>query len=441
MRNQRLRKNLTATCLSATMVLAGSSFAFGAAQALPNGMIVNVGGVNYLTDSQGERYSGWFMNWDENWYYFNKSDKTMKTGWHHDDEDGYWYYLNPSDGRMVVGWQNIDGKEYFFQPVRNRGNYYFSSEQEKWLYSLNSNVPYGAMYTATTTPDGSMVDGTGAKITESSAEAVVQNGWVSQDGKWYYYENGIMVSGSWKTIDGKSYYFGNDGAMFVNIVTPDGRYVGNDGAEVINTIGVVTAEQQSAIESILAREMERVCFVTDVYETNVRQVDNEIWNSTFTKQHVREAAWDYLYFSYYNRNLITPENPAIPAEPYFNINSFYDKDKVNELIENIYGVNPEFKSGEEIYFTGWDEPHLEVSGDRITSQHHGMGNVDGVVTGYVEDLAFSFDGMRLNVTGRFSMDNKYDSIVKGLSFHAVFKVNPNNRFPYQLSFVRMDELI
>ncbi len=45
---------------------------------------------------------------------FNESDKAMKTGWHHDSEDGYWYYLNPADGKMMMdGWQTIDGKEYF----------------------------------------------------------------------------------------------------------------------------------------------------------------------------------------------------------------------------------------------------------------------------------------------------------------------------------------
>ena len=232
MRKLRLRKSMKAAWITAAMTLAGSSLAFGAAQALPNGTIVNVGGVNYLTDPQGERYSGWFIDAGENWYYFNESDKAMKTGWHHDSEDGYWYYLNPADGKMADGWQTIDGKEYFFQPVRNMGDYFFKSEQEKWLYSLNSNVPYGAMYRSTVTPDGSMVDETGAKVTGSSQTAAVQNGWVTQNGKKYYFENGIMVSGGWKTIGGKSYYFGGDGTLYVNTTTPDGRYVGNDGVEI-----------------------------------------------------------------------------------------------------------------------------------------------------------------------------------------------------------------
>ena len=46
MRNRRLRKSLTAASLSAAMMLTGSSFAFGAAQALPDGTIVDQGGGN-----------------------------------------------------------------------------------------------------------------------------------------------------------------------------------------------------------------------------------------------------------------------------------------------------------------------------------------------------------------------------------------------------------
>lgn len=255
MSNKKQMKKMLTVLLSAAMACGISTSAYAGAQALPNGTIISQGGAKYLTDPAGNKYSGWFIDSKEDWYYFNESDKAMKTGWHHDDKDGYWYYLNPSDGKMATGWQTIDGKEYFFQPMRDMGNYHFNNEQEKWLYSLNSKVPYGAMYVNTTTPDGSKVDTTGAKVSAGTSaqnnnsmsdNAAVKNGWLFENGSWRYYENGTaaknkwlnldgkwyyvsadgaMVSNTWKEINGKSYYFGSDGAMYENTTTSDGNEV------------------------------------------------------------------------------------------------------------------------------------------------------------------------------------------------------------------------
>ncbi|WP_270813949.1 hypothetical protein [Hungatella effluvii] len=256
---KRGMKKAVIISLTAAMAFVTSNFVYANGQALPNGTIVNQNGRKYLTDSNGEKYSGWFMDSKENWFYFNESDKAMKTGWHHDDKDGYWYYLNLSDGKMLTGWQTIDGKEYFFQPVRDMGNYRFNNEQEKWLYSINSKVPYGAMYVNTTTPDGLKVDNQGVKIVDEKTSTgndiktsdIVKNGWVSENGKWYYYNagamikdqwlnlngkwyyvlsDGTMVSNSWQVINGNSYYFGSDGAMYANTTTPDGKEVDTNGA-------------------------------------------------------------------------------------------------------------------------------------------------------------------------------------------------------------------
>ena len=256
---KKLVKRLLIASIPVVMALSSGSLVYADTQALPNGTITNQNGVKYLTDSTGEKYSGWFIDSKEDWYYFNESDKTMKTGWHHDDKDGYWYYLNLSDGKMVTGWQTIEGKEYFFQPVRDMGNYQFSNEQEKWLYSVNSKVPYGAMYINTTTPDGFKVDSTGAKVVVENSPQTIKNGWVSENGSWYYYESGTlaknkwlnlegkwyfvlsdgsMVYNTWKEIDGKSYYFGSDGAMYVNATTPDGSKVDGNGAKVKTTNAV-----------------------------------------------------------------------------------------------------------------------------------------------------------------------------------------------------------
>ena len=273
MSSKKLAKKVLITTLSASMVLPFGSAVYANTQALPNGTIVTENGVGYLKDSNGEKYSGWFFDSNDEWYYFNETNKTMKKGWHHDDKDGYWYYLNSSNGKMATGWQKIDGKEYFFQPVRDMGNYHFNNEQEKWLYSMNSKVPYGAMYVSTTTPDGFKVDGSGAKVAEetaaqsgntnaSSGTQTTKNGWVSENGSWHYYENGTlaknkwlnvsgkwyyvvsdgsMISNTWKEIGGKSYYFGADGAMYVNTTTPDGNKVDSNGVKVVESINLVNA--------------------------------------------------------------------------------------------------------------------------------------------------------------------------------------------------------
>lgn len=56
------------------------------------------------------------------------------------------------------------------------------------------------------------------------------NGWVQEGDRWYYYEAGTKAMSGWKIIEGKSYYFGEDGAMYADTVTPDGKRVGADGS-------------------------------------------------------------------------------------------------------------------------------------------------------------------------------------------------------------------
>lgn len=164
MLKKKLIKRLVVLLLWAVVVYAGGSSVYASTQEFPDGTITDQNGTKYLIGSRGEKYSGWFNDSKGDWYYFNESGQVMETGWHHDIQDGYWYYLNLSDGKMETGWQTIDGKEYFFQPERNMGNYHFDKEQEKWLYSGNHKTPYGGMYIDAETPDGNRVDSKGQVI-------------------------------------------------------------------------------------------------------------------------------------------------------------------------------------------------------------------------------------------------------------------------------------
>lgn len=292
MSNKKLMKRLVTFSLSATMVFAVGSYVYANTNALPNGTIIYQEGVRYLTDSNGEKYSGWFIDSKENWYYFNESDKAMKTGWHHDDKDGYWYYLDLSNGKMVTGWQTIDNKEYYFQPVKDMGNYHFNNQQEKWFYSLNSKVPYGAMFVNTTTPDGFKVDNGGAKVS-------VKNGWILNSGKWYYYEAGVMkkdkwinlnekwyyviadgsmVSNSWKEIDGKSYYFGTDGAMYVNTTTPDGKRVDQQGVIVVEKVEQKEINYADMLEGVFIPAYGKEYDSYQWWEKNCDDMNNKVLN-------------------------------------------------------------------------------------------------------------------------------------------------------------------
>lgn len=347
MSSKKLAKKVLITTLSASMVLPFGSAVYANTQALPNGTIVTENGVGYLKDSNGEKYSGWFFDSNDEWYYFNETNKAMKKGWHHDDKDGYWYYLNSSNGKMATGWQKIDGKEYFFQPVRDMGNYHFNNEQEKWLYSMNSKVPYGAMYASTTTPDGFKVDGSGAKVAEetaaqsgntnaSSGTQTTKNGWVSENGSWHYYESGTlaknkwlnldgkwyyvladgaMVSNTWKEIGGKSYYFDSDGTMYVNTTTPDGTTVDSNGLIIIDT--------QESINK----------------NTNINYKD---FIGTFGGEGVEQISDRPWWVGYFNISEIKDNTIYGTFERYYEVSYFADFTQGVKLIDDTFTINMNF---------------------------------------------------------------------------------------------------
>lgn len=101
-------------------------------------------------DKRGVMQTGWFKDpADERWYYLHgTSDGSlghMYTGWK--EIDGNWYFFG-QDGRMAVGWHWIDGKCY-----------YMSRES-------------GKMYFDTVTPDGYIVDKSGAWVEDGKVKTL-----------------------------------------------------------------------------------------------------------------------------------------------------------------------------------------------------------------------------------------------------------------------------
>lgn len=122
----------------------------------------------YHFNANGLMDSGWFRDELQDWYYCNTEHDgwfgLMKTGWHHDLEDGRWYYLDPASGRMVTGWRQIDGKWYYFTEYNTKATYEFDRAAGQWVYLQNDERPYGSMYSDEATPDGYQVGPDGAML-------------------------------------------------------------------------------------------------------------------------------------------------------------------------------------------------------------------------------------------------------------------------------------
>ena len=68
-------------------------------------------------------------------------------------------------------------------------------------------------------------------------EAEIIGRWVSDGGKWYYYEGGMMVKNAWRLVDGKWYFLNADGSMAANTWKKDSIgwvFLGKDGAMLTN---------------------------------------------------------------------------------------------------------------------------------------------------------------------------------------------------------------
>ena len=93
--------------------------------------------------NDGYLKTGWVKdNVTGNWY-MNDENVGMLEEWYLDPNSGSWYYLEPGTGIMLTGWHFINGRWYY-------------------LSETSGAVPLGAMYRSAWTPDGYLVDETGA---------------------------------------------------------------------------------------------------------------------------------------------------------------------------------------------------------------------------------------------------------------------------------------
>ena len=122
------------------------------------------------------------------WYYY-LTDGTEAKGW--EKINGIWYYFDPDNGNvMVTGWKTIKEKEFYFDESGAMADDWFKLDGV-WYYA--------------------------------DSNGYVQDGWLNDNGKTYYLDNRVMVTG-WQFIDGKTYYFASGGARQTGWQQIDGAW-------------------------------------------------------------------------------------------------------------------------------------------------------------------------------------------------------------------------
>ena len=107
----------------------------------------------------------------------------MVTGWQ--EISGKKYYFLEA-GRMVTGWRKILGKTYYFNKD-------------------------GSMVTGAVTIDGKEYEFDSNGVYSDGIQN--QEGWIQEQGIWYYIKSDGNYAVSWNFIEGYYYYFAKDGKM------------------------------------------------------------------------------------------------------------------------------------------------------------------------------------------------------------------------------------
>lgn len=154
-------------------------------------------------------FAGELVQDDMGFRYLN-DDGSFKTGWHQEGQGGPWYFFG-EDGYHVRGWMYDKEKRYYFRQ---------NGQMVAGCFT-DFRVPYSRIY---------QFDEKGVCI--KSGE--FYNGWLSDDGGWYYRQFDGSYATGWKKIGDKWYYFDADGYMMTGTIQVDGvaYYLDGSGAWV-----------------------------------------------------------------------------------------------------------------------------------------------------------------------------------------------------------------
>lgn len=142
------------------------------------------------------------------WTYFNEKGRDF-TGWK--QVDGNWYYFGGMG--ILHGWHRLDQEYYYFDPVTGIMKTSGTEMRDGLTYEFSQ--------------DGKSVAIDGLK----TAEAGGSEGWIQENGSWYYLRNGQKVVNEWLYNGDNKYYVGADGVMYTGWRQVDGAlyYFGSEG--------------------------------------------------------------------------------------------------------------------------------------------------------------------------------------------------------------------
>lgn len=150
------------------LVYADGTTATGSMAAQQNAVSVaqilweKINGAWYAFNPDAMLAVGWvYDNQLANWYFVTENSG-MISGWNTVSPDGQTYYLDPASGKMVYGWKKIGDNWYYLNDVVGDPTWIYNTENNTWVYQLGGRKPWGAMYRNEKTPDGYLVDETGA---------------------------------------------------------------------------------------------------------------------------------------------------------------------------------------------------------------------------------------------------------------------------------------
>ncbi len=222
----------------------------------PSNGLYEIDGTEYAFDQWGYMVTGWWKDSYGTYYYFDRTSGAMQKGWILDY--GTWYYLDPDYGYMYSdGIYAINNTEYWFKPDGSLVTgwyfydfdsndkypgtwYYYNSdgstyngwllENGYWYYIYESTMIHGTLFTRDENDStwvfddaGHLVSGgwnwivnpyyiNGGFWTYTNADGSGYDGWLWDNGYWYYIAGGYMVINDIIHDDTNGFNYALDGA-------------------------------------------------------------------------------------------------------------------------------------------------------------------------------------------------------------------------------------